>query len=163
MTVRLREPETGDVEPLVRIWTEPSVVRWWPGMDKHAVRRLVRSEDVVTRVIEVSGEVAGFIQAYEEPDPEYRHASLDLMVAERFQGRGVGPQAIRLLARELFARGHHRLTIDPAAANVRARRAYEKVGFRPVGTLRQYELDTTTGKWRDGVLYDLLEEELTPS
>ena len=27
-------------------------------------------------------------------------------------------------------RGHHRLTIDPAAANERAIRAYEKAGFR---------------------------------
>jgi aminoglycoside 6'-N-acetyltransferase len=33
------------------------------------------------------------------------------------QGRGLGPDAIRAVAQYLFTeRGHHRLTIDPAAA-----------------------------------------------
>ena len=31
------------------------------------------------------------------------------------------------------------LKIDPAAANSRAIRCYGKVGFRPVGLMRQYE------------------------
>ena len=45
-----------------------------------------------------------------------------------------------MLARYLIQeRGHHRLTIDPAADNAPAIRAYEKVGFRPVGVLRSYE------------------------
>jgi aminoglycoside 6'-N-acetyltransferase len=52
-------------------------------------------------------------------------------------------------------RGHHRLTIDPAAANERAIRCYAGVGFRPVGVLRQYERDDDGG-WHDGLLMDLL-------
>jgi aminoglycoside 6'-N-acetyltransferase len=45
-----------------------------------------------------------------------------------------------MLARLLFEqRGHHRITIDSAAANVWAIRSYTKVGFRPVGVIRQYE------------------------
>jgi len=51
-----------------------------------------------------------------------------------------GREAVALLARYLFEqRGHHRITIDPAAANAQAIRSYIKVGFRPVGVMRQYE------------------------
>ena len=56
--------------------------------------------------------------------------------------------------------GHHRLVIDPAAHNERAIRCYEKVGFKRVGVQREYWLDAD-GVWRDGLLLDLLAEELT--
>jgi aminoglycoside 6'-N-acetyltransferase len=56
-------------------------------------------------------------------------------------------------------RGHHRLTIDPAAANEQAIRAYTKVGFRPVGFMRRYQ--RTGDDWEDGLLMDLLADELT--
>ena len=66
---------------------------------------------------------------------------------------------MRTLARHLFeVRGHHRLTIDPAAANTRAIRAYERVGFKPVGVLRQYERGPD-GTFRDGLLMDMLAGE----
>jgi aminoglycoside 6'-N-acetyltransferase len=50
-------------------------------------------------------------------------------------------------------------TIDPAAANEWAIRAYESVGFRRVGVMRQYWRGPD-GAWRDGLLMDLLAEEL---
>jgi RimJ/RimL family protein N-acetyltransferase len=54
----------------------------------------------------------------------------------------VGAEAVRRIVRLLIEeRGHHRITIDPAAANARAINAYTKVGFRPIGTMRQYERD----------------------
>jgi hypothetical protein len=72
-------------------------------------------------------------------------------------------EAVRLLARFLFEqRGHHRITIDPAAANEPAIRCYAKVGFRPVGVMRQYERGPD-GTFHDGLLMDLLRDELTPS
>jgi hypothetical protein len=61
---------------------------------------------------------------------------------------------------DIDERGHHRLVIDPNAANVRAIRAYEKVGFRRVGVLRQYEWHQSQGGWTDGLLMDLLRDEL---
>jgi aminoglycoside 6'-N-acetyltransferase len=65
-----------------------------------------------------------------------------------------------VLARYLIEeRGHHRLTIDPAADNAAAIRAYEKVGFRPVGRMRSYERGPD-GTWHDGLLMDLLADEL---
>jgi RimJ/RimL family protein N-acetyltransferase len=75
-------------------------------------------------------------------------------------GRGLGPDAIRTLATHLIDdRGHHRLTIDPAADNEAAIRAYTKVGFRPVGIMRAYQR-MANGTWVDAPLMDLIAEEL---
>jgi aminoglycoside 6'-N-acetyltransferase len=68
---------------------------------------------------------------------------------------------VLVLARHLVhERGHHRLVIDPAAENVRAIRCYERVGFRRIGVQRKSEL-AGDGTWRDGLLMDMLAEELT--
>jgi aminoglycoside 6'-N-acetyltransferase len=112
-------------------------------------------------VVETDGQVAGGIQYHEEDDPMYRHASIDIYLGRRFQGQGAGTEAVALLARFLFERrGHHRITIDPAAANHRAIRSYTKVGFRPVGVMRQYERGGDGG-FHDGLLMELLRDELT--
>ena len=90
----------------------------------------------------------------------YRHASIDIFLTASRHGQGLGTEAIRLLARHLFEdRGHHRITIDPAADNAVAIRAYEKAGFRRVGIMRSYERGPD-GLWHDGLLMDLLEGEL---
>ena len=102
------------------------------------------------------GELIGLATVTEDLDPDYRHAALDLSLATSAHGHGLGGETLRVLARHLFAeRGHHRLTIDPAANNARAIRAYERVGFRPVGVMRLYERGFD-GTWHDGLLMDLL-------
>ena len=112
--------------------------------------------------IEVDGVVAGSIQTAEEAEPDYRHASIDLFLGPAFQGRGLGSDAIRALAHWLFEDcGHHRLTIDPSAANERAIRTYTAIGFRPVGVMRRYERGPD-GTFHDGLLMDLLRDELRP-
>ena len=104
--------------------------------------------------------IVGLIQAHEETEPRYRHGGIDIVLTESGQGRGFGTDAVRTVARWLIGeRGHHRLTIDPAADNERAIRAYSRVGFRPVGIMRRYEGDLD-GTWHDGLLMDLLRREL---
>jgi aminoglycoside 6'-N-acetyltransferase len=67
---------------------------------------------------------------------------------------------MRTLARHLIDdHRHHRLVVDPAADNVAAICCYTKVGFRPVGVMRQYERGPD-GTWHDGLLMDLLADEL---
>jgi len=56
-------------------------------------------------------------------------------------------------------RGHHRITIDPALANVRAIGAYEKVGFKRIGVGRRYEMGLD-GTFHDNLLMDMLAEDL---
>jgi RimJ/RimL family protein N-acetyltransferase len=118
-------------------------------------------DDVTCFAILVGGEVRGMIQYSEEPDPSYRHASMDIYVDPLVHGRGIGRDAVRTLARHLIDdQGHHRLVIDPAADNVPAIRCYTAVGFRPVGLMRAYERDADGRGWHDGLLMDLLSTEL---
>jgi aminoglycoside 6'-N-acetyltransferase len=162
--VRLRAWREDDLARLEAILAQPSVARWWnPGEPGRIIEAWLVDEGrgSTTFVIEHGGGVVGSVQAWEEDDPDYRSAGIDIFLGEEAQGRGFGPDAIRALAGWLFAeRGNHRLTIDPAAANERAIRAYRKVGFRPIGIARQYERGPE-GTWHDGLLMDLLRDELT--
>jgi aminoglycoside 6'-N-acetyltransferase len=105
--------------------------------------------------------VVGLVQCSEEGDPDYRHAALDVFLDPGVHGRGLGRDAVATLASHLVDdRGHHRLVIDPAADNTAAIRCYAAAGFRPVGVLRRYERDHDGRGWHDGLLMDLLAEDL---
>ena len=156
--VVLRPLEEGDANRIVELGSDPEVERWWRGLTHGHVLEKARGEDegVAVFAIVVAGEVAGMIQYHEEAEEEYRSAGIDLFLGAPYHGRGLGTDAVRTMARHLFEdRGHHRLTIYPAAHNERAIRCYEKVGFQRVGIMREYWLDPD-GVWRDGLLLDLL-------
>lgn len=160
--VVLRPVGSVHVPELRRILATPEVrSRWgdeaatpdWPFGDSSAVRF----------AIIVGGEVRGMVQYEEEHTPMYRHASIDIFVDPAVHRRGVGRDTIRTVARHLIDNlGHHRITIDPATDNEAAIRCYESVGFRPVGIMRQYEHDVEGDGWHDGLLMDLLADELDP-
>ena len=156
--VLLRPGRAEDLAALVRIRREPEVaLRWGPFDEAELTKEMIGAAE--TFVIETDGAVIGAIQFSEENDPMYRHAGIDLFLTTARHGQGLGSEAIRVLARWLFEeRGHHRLTIDPAADNAAAIRAYEAVGFRAVGTLREYERGPD-GTWHDGLLMDMLRPE----
>ena len=159
--VVLRPLEEGDAGRLDSILAEPSVARWWGAWDEARVRAdlLGEDEDEAVLAVVVGGELAGVLLVGEEADPEYRHASLDISLRTADQGRGLAGEALRLVIAHLIeARGHHRFTIDPAADNERAIRAYAGIGFKPVGIMRRYER-APDGSWHDGLLMDLLAEE----
>jgi aminoglycoside 6'-N-acetyltransferase len=158
----LRPLAVGDFVELRRIHATPEVARWWDAPPDDFPSSADRGATRLT--IEVAGAVAGLIQFTEEPEPKYRHASIDLFVDPQFHGRGIGTEAVRRVVRHLIDDlGHHRITIDPAAANVAAVRAYEKVGFREVGVMRAYERDPDGATWHDGLLMELIAgEQPTP-
>ena len=156
----LRPIAAGDEAELLRIHRLPEVRRWW---DDPADGFPFDDEPETTRfVVEVDGAVAGLIQFWEEPEPKFRHAGIDVFLDPVLQGRGLGTEAVRRVVRHLIDDcGHHRITIDPAAANAAAIRAYEKVGFRPVGVLRSYSRHPDGYGWEDGLLMELLAGEET--
>jgi aminoglycoside 6'-N-acetyltransferase len=160
--VRLRPLVEGDRAALIGVLSDPTVIEWWDTRGpEHSADELIAGEPGwFVWAIEARGELAGSIQATEEEDPDYHSAGIDVFFSAPFQGRGFGTDAVRTVARWLFdERGHHRLTIDPAAENVRAIRTYEKVGFKPVGVMRQYERGTDR-TFHDGLLMDMLRGEL---
>ena len=158
--VTLRPISDEDLEPLAAIIREPSVARWWGESDEPDRLRENLRMDGDAWAIESDGELAGWIGFTEETEPEYRSVGLDISLTSRVQGQGLGPDALRTAIR-WFAdeRGHHRFTIDPNAENERAIKAYAAVGFKPIGITRRSEL--VEGEWTDGLLMDLLIEELT--
>lgn len=159
--VTLRSLEEADLDSLAAIIQEPGVAEWWGEADEPERLRDNLRMDGDAFAIEADGELAGWLGFVEETEPEYRSVGIDISLSERFQGRGLGPDALRTLIR-WFAeeRGHHRFTIDPSVLNDRAIKAYERVGFKPVGILRKAEVGRD-GHWHDGLLMDLLIEELT--
>jgi aminoglycoside 6'-N-acetyltransferase len=160
--VVLRGIDAADAEPLAAILVEPAVAAWWGRWDVERVRTSLLDEDPDETIftIEHDGEVAGALIVTEEAEPDFHHASIDLFLRTASQGQGLGPDAIRAAAIWLLdERGHHRLTIDPASANERAVRAYSRLGFRPVGTMRQYQR-LIDGIWVDALLMDLIGDEL---
>jgi len=164
--VTLRGLTAADVPRLVEIRRQAEIVTWWgdDGPDELAAEfgNQVGAVDNTMMVIELDGTTIGAIQWYANEDPQFRHAGMDLFLDPAVRGRGLGPDAVRTLVRHLIdGYGHHRFVIDPSARNAAAIRCYEKVGFRPVGVMREYEcLDGRV--WRDGLLMDLLARELLP-
>ena len=137
---------------------------WWRGgedLDRE-LRDDLTDDDSQTCAIEYERRVVERDPSGQaETEPDYRHASIDIYLDPSVHGRGLGTDAVRTLARQLLTEGgHHRITIDPAAANQAAIRSYTKVGFKPVGVMRRYERDPDGG-WHDNLLMDLLAEDLT--
>lgn len=153
----LRPLAAGDEAELLRIHRTPAVLRWWDEPSEG----FPWDEPESTRfTIVVDGAIAGLIQYWEEPEPKYRHAGIDVFLDPALHGRGLGTEAVRRVVRHLIDdRGHHRVTIDPATANVAAVRAYERAGFRPVGVLRRSEQDAGGDAWHDCLLMELLAGE----
>ncbi len=153
--VVLRPATDDDAAALLAILVEPGVAAWW----RRAEWERVTEEGATVFAIIVDGETVGSIQFHEETDPDYHNAAIDIFVADAWQDRGVGSDAMRTLISYLTrCRGHHRLTVDPAAANERAIHVYERLGFRRVGTMRAYERTADAG-WRDALLMELVVEE----
>ncbi|MFJ8042245.1 GNAT family N-acetyltransferase [Kitasatospora sp. NPDC096147] len=161
--VTLRPATADDVPRLAEIRDTPEVRARWRGSADLLAEVAEDLADPETEVfaVEHGGRVVGAVQWYAETDPEYRHAGIDLFLDPSVHGRGLGTDTVRTLARHLTTTlGHHRLVIDPAADNAAAIRCYAKAGFRPVGVMRRYERGAD-GSWHDGLLMDLLADELT--
>ncbi|MGQ0576093.1 MAG: GNAT family N-acetyltransferase [Pseudonocardia sp.] len=159
-TVVLRPTGAAHVPAFLEILRHPEVAKWWGGYDLERVRRELLGPQCYA--VELAGEVVGLVIYYEEDDPDYRHAGIDIALHPDAHGQGLGADAMRTMCRFLFTRPdhpHHRVVIDPAAHNERAIRSYGRVGFRPVGVMRRYEKGAD-GTWHDGLLMDLLVEDL---
>jgi aminoglycoside 6'-N-acetyltransferase len=149
--VTLRSLRFADAARLREIHAEPAVAMWWGSMDEEFP---FDEPDSTRFTIWVDGQVAGMVQYWEEDEPDYRHAGIDLFVATEFHGRGVGTDAVRTTVRHLVdEHRHHRITIDPSVENVAAVRAYEKAGFRRIGVMRLAER-SPEGTWRDALFME---------
>jgi ribosomal protein S18 acetylase RimI-like enzyme len=90
-------------------------------------------------VAEIDGQVAGYAALGQTvPIPSHRHV-LDirgLAVDPAHQGRGAGRHLVEACIAEATRQGAHKLTLRVLSWNTRARRLYEKCGFRTEGVLK---------------------------
>jgi aminoglycoside 6'-N-acetyltransferase len=158
--VLLRPAGESDVPALVAVLADPEVALWWGPHDAKRVQEDLDYEGSEMAVVEFEDEVIGVVEVTEETEPDYCHVALDIAIRADLHGRGLGGESLRVaIAYLIDERGHHRFTIDPAMQNERAIRSYTRLGFRPVGVMRRCER-APDGTWRDGLLMDLLAEEL---
>jgi aminoglycoside 6'-N-acetyltransferase len=156
----LRPLTDDDVERLLPAVKEPEIAEWWGDTSDDDYQREGFRNEGSAFAIDVGGRLVGWLAFHEELEPDYRQVAFDIMLLPGYQGRGLGPDALRMATRWFVEeRGHHRFTIDPTLDNERAIAAYRSVGFEPVGILRQHER-APEGHWRDGLLMDLLADEL---
>lgn len=155
--VTLRAPRETDLEPLSAILNEPEVAEWWVGYTPERVRSELIDEPGTTRIIEVAGETAGAMYVLRGDDPEYPTTVMHLFIGTRFRGQRIGEEALALAIRAEFASGISRITLDPNVRNEGAIRSYERLGFRRIGVLRDYQVRP------DGHLEDALFLDLTRS
>src|ERR1700754_339155 len=106
--VVLRPATDADIAPLSMIRSAPEVTLWWGPEDDYPAA--IGDDLERTFVIEVDGRVVGAVQTYEEEDPMYRHAGMDIYLDPSVHGKGIGTDAVRTMARHLTQTvGHHRL------------------------------------------------------
>lgn len=87
-----------------------------------------------------------------------RHAELGVFIGEKEQwGKGLGPEAMRLLTRYGFETLNLRkILLRHYNHNNRGRAAYEKLGFQEVGRLKEHRW--IAGAWRDEIVMELFKE-----
>lgn len=158
--INLQPMEESDVEVLWNMINEPEVRPWWGNETREDIEELLTDKDVFVWAIKEGEWTVGMIQCYEELEPDYKHAGMDISLISEVHGKHYGREALRLVAKWLFdERGHHRLVIDPDADNSRAIAAYKAIGYKPVGIMRQYSREVGKEGWHNGLLLDLLKDE----
>ncbi|WNI20539.1 GNAT family N-acetyltransferase [Streptomyces sp. ITFR-16] len=147
-------PTTEDDLDLLAGWfAAPEFVEQWGGVpysreevaEKYVGRRRPR---VGSFLVLAQGVPTGYAQYWYAGEAE---GGIDMVLTPEGRGRGLGPDAARALVaylREVL--GWRRVTVDPAAGNLRAVRAWEKAGFRTVSSdgehlLMECELGTAPG------------------
>ncbi|MEU1350860.1 GNAT family N-acetyltransferase [Streptomyces sp. NPDC005795] len=134
---RLVPTTEDDVDLLARWFTSPDFVEHWGGVplsraevaEKYVGRRRPQVESYL---VLARGTPVGYAQYWHADDAE---GGIDMVLGPEARGRGLGPDAARALLAHVGGNlGWRRVTVDPARGNVRAVRAWEKAGFRPVSS-----------------------------
>jgi aminoglycoside 6'-N-acetyltransferase len=127
--------------PLLRGWLRtPEVARWWgdPSEQAAMLEADLSEPGMAMLIVSLDAKPFAYAQDYAVdrwPQPHFAGLPLGSRAIDSFIGepemigRGHGSAYLRLLAVRLRAEGAPVVAIDPAADNIRARRAYEKAGF----------------------------------
>ncbi|MGC5401796.1 GNAT family N-acetyltransferase [Streptomyces sp. DT20] len=134
---RLVPTAEGDVDLLAQWFASPEFVEHWGGVpisraevaEKYVGRRRPRVESFL---VLAGGAPVGYAQYWRAGVAD---GGIDMVLEPEARGRGLGPDAARVLLAHLGGDlGWRRVTVDPERGNLRAVRAWEKAGFRQVAS-----------------------------
>jgi aminoglycoside 6'-N-acetyltransferase len=127
---------------LLRSWLRTPDVRPWWGDPEEQIALLeedLNDPRMVMRIVSHQGRPFAYVQDYDAHAWSQAHfthlppgsRAIDAFIGEPDMiGRGHGSTFLRLLAERLVAEGAPVVAVDPDVENLRARRAYERAGFR---------------------------------
>ena len=166
----LREFQEDDWQAVHEYGADPEVVRymsWGPNTEDQTrdfITRQIASQSEEPRshygfavVLKASNQLIGGI-GLNVLSPENREGWIGYCFARRFWGKGYATEAARATVAFGFrALGMHRIgaTCDPR--NIASARVLEKTGMQREGCMREHTWEK--GKWRDSLLYAILEHE----
>jgi RimJ/RimL family protein N-acetyltransferase len=145
------EPEVSQYMSMV--WPEPAegTRAWWEGTR--------RNPSTAAFVIEtLAGDLVG-VCSLEDISARHRSAQVGIWIAQAYWNHGYGTDAVRALCRFGFREMNlQHILLHVNDDNPRARRAYEKVGFKEEGRLRRGQF--VGGGYVDVLVMGVLKEEL---
>ncbi len=164
--VYLRPLDRGDAPAFVSWLNDPEVSRYLLvyrpmtlAVEEEFLSRLNRDDDLVLGLVLRDGDrLIGGIGLH-NIDQRCRRASFGILIGDKAAwGKGYGSEATRLMLRHAFETLNlNRVWLHVYEYNQRGIRAYEKVGFRREGVLRQ---DTfRDGRYWDTIAMAVLREE----
>jgi len=163
--IRLREPTAEDV-PLLNLWDSTPDFRGEfndfglpPRDHSDRVEKGFVGETAGTLIIEtLEGVAVGTVDwrpAVYGPPPESIAAQLGITLAPEARGKGYGPEALRLVAKYLFANTRaNRIEGSCDVENVASQKALTKAGYRYEGIARGAQF--RHGAYHDLILYGLV-------
>jgi RimJ/RimL family protein N-acetyltransferase len=122
-------------------------------------RGIYAGEDVITVMIEVEGEVAGYVRAeglsHAQEDPQ-----LDFRLRAPARGRGIGLAALRHITELVFSRhpGKRRIEGQTRVDNVAMRKVFARGGYVQEAVYRR-AWPGANGEFFDGIGYAILRDD----
>ncbi|MCX4555490.1 GNAT family N-acetyltransferase [Streptomyces phaeochromogenes] len=169
--VTLRPVDEDGLTVMERFLTDPeeaSPFQWYGWWDTGRWRRQWAETGLITDdaghlIVELDGETVGFVawRKIVATRTSY-YWNMGIALLRETRGKGVGTRAQRLLVEYLFAHTQVvRIEADTEVENIAEQRALEKAGFTREGVLRS--VGFRDGRWRDGVLYSVLRDDVAPA
>lgn len=168
--IYLRPLEPEDAPTAIRWFNDQDVARtirmWHPltqGVEARYIEELARSEhDVLLGICTREDQLIGVVGLHGF-ELKNRCGQFGIVIGEKEQwAKGYGTEATRLMVGVGFGTINlHRIWLEVFVENERGVRAYEKVGFKREGLLRQAEY--REGRWHDCLFMAILREEWKPA
>lgn len=169
----LRPLHSGDAEILLRIFSDPEVMRYfntppWATLDdaqdviESSKRKMERQESLTLGiVVKDTNELIGKCMLFSY-EPESKRAELGFGIARQHWGKRIIPEAGQALLTYGFdALGLRRVEAEIDPENIASAKTLERLGFIREGLLRQrWEVD---GVVSDSALYGVLASDRRPA